>query len=231
MVLFVRNTCLVILVLVVFAGAQELELLTPRVMDFGSVMQDSVIRGKIQFVNSGDSPVVISRVHTSCGCTAANLDKLEYQPGEAGEVDVQFNTKGFSGAVRKYVTISLTKGQPSNTRVVLQAQIKTPIEIEPAFIDLQNILLEDSENERFISVTNNTKDPLIVEEIKTNIKDLEIFLNSVTLQPGSKEKIKVSFKPSRLGRNDGYIDLVINSPMNIVKRIPVFINVKNTTGN
>jgi len=231
MVLFVRNTCLVILVLVVFAGAQEFELLTPRVMDFGSVMQDSVIRGKIQFVNSGDTPVVISRVHTSCGCTAANLDKLEYQPGEAGEVDVQFNTKGFSGAVRKYVTISLTKGQPSNTRVVLQAQIKTPIEIEPAFIDLQNILLEDSENERFISVTNNTKDPLIVEEIKTNIKDLEIFLNSVTLQPGSKEKIKVSFKPSRLGRNDGYIDLVINSPMNIVKRIPVFINVKNTTGN
>jgi hypothetical protein len=220
-----------ILVLFVFAGAQEFELLTPRVMDFGSVMQDSVIRGKIQFVNSGDSPVVISRVHTSCGCTAANLDKLEYQPGEAGEVDIQFNTKGFSGAVRKYVTISLTQGQPSNTRVVLQAQIKTPIDIEPAFIDLQNILLEDSENERFISVTNNTKDPLIVEEIKTNIKDLEIFLNSVTLQPGSKEKIKVSYNPSRLGRNDGYIDLVINSPMNIVKRIPVFINVKNAAGN
>jgi hypothetical protein len=220
-----------IIVFIAFVGAQKFELLSPRVMDFGSVMQDSVIRGKIRFVNSGDSPVIISRVHTSCGCTAANLDKLEYQPGEVGEVDVQFNTKGFSGAVRKYVTINLTQGQPQSTRIVLQAQIKASLEIEPAFIDLQNIFIEDSENERFISVTNNTNDPLIVEEIKTNIKDLEIFLNSVTLKPGSTEKIKIQYRPSRLGRNDGYIDLVINSPMNIVKRIPVFINVKNNAGN
>jgi hypothetical protein len=213
------------------AGAQEFELLTPRVMDFGTVLQDSIIKGKIQFKNSGDSPMIIARVHTSCGCTAANLDKLEYQSGDIGEVDVQFNTKGFSGAVRKYVTITLTEGQPASTRIVLQAQIKTSIQIEPAFIDLQNILLEENENERFILVTNNMDDPLIVEEIKTNIKNLEIDLKSVTLKPGSTEKIKVVYIPSRLGRNDGYIDIVINNPLNTVKRIPVFINVKNNAGN
>jgi hypothetical protein len=74
-------------------------------------------------------------------------------------------------------------------------------------------------------------DPLIVEEIKTNIKNLEIDLKSVTLKPGSTEKIKVVYIPSRLGRNDGYIDIVINNPLNTVKRIPVFINVKNNAGN
>lgn len=227
----IRYIILIAFLYSVIMNAQEFELVTPRVMDFGYVLQDSVIRGKIQFKNSGDAPMIIARVHTSCGCTAAKLDKLEYQPGEIGEIAVQFNTKGFSGAVRKYVTINLTEGQPASTRIVLQAQINTAIQVEPAFIDLQNIILEDKENERFILVTNNMDDPLIVEEIKTNIKNLEIALESVKLKPGSTEKIKVVYIPSRLGRNDGYIDIVINNPLNTVKRIPVFINVKNNAGN
>jgi hypothetical protein len=200
-------------------------------MDFGDVMQDSVIHAKIQFKNVGESPLIISKIHTSCGCTAAILDKLEYQPGDTGEIDVQLKTKGFSGAIRKYVTIDLTEGQPASTRIILQSKIKTKIEVEPAFIDLQNITMKDSENERYISVTNNMSDPMIVEEVKTNIKNLQIELQTVTVRPGQTEKIKVVYNPYRLGRNDGYIDLVIKDPLTTVKRIPVFINVKNIPGN
>jgi uncharacterized protein YcfL len=217
--------------MIVVSQAQDFELLSDRVMDFGTVMQDSVLVGKIEFINSGSQPMVISRVHTSCGCTVAKLDKMEYQPGEKGEIQVSFNTKGFSGFSRKYVTITLSQGQPVSSRVVLQTKITTPVQIEPAFLDLQNITLEGEPNERYLEITNNTDQAITVEEIKTNIKNLDLSLDTIILQPGSTEKVKIIYSPSRIGRNDGFIDLKMNTPASTIKRIPVFINVRDTAVN
>ena len=107
-------TSLIILSFTLSGLSQELELLTPQVMDMGIVTQDSVVHSVIQFRNSGELPLKIKRVQTSCGCTAAELNQLDYQPGESGEIEIQFNTKGFSGVVRKYITISLEDGSPSS---------------------------------------------------------------------------------------------------------------------
>jgi hypothetical protein len=207
---------------------QELELLTPQKMDMGIVTQDSIIYTVIQFKNSGELPMKISRVQTSCGCTAAELNQLDYQPQEAGEIEVQFNTKGFSGVVRKYVTIYLEKGTPSSSRIVLQANIKTNIEIKPAYLDLQNIEMKSEDNDRSFLVTNNFSEPLFIKEILTNIENLEISSKQITLNPGSSEVITIIYKPIRVGRSDGYIDLKIENPVETVKRIPVFIYVKKS---
>lgn len=223
---------LVILSLIIlsftFCGlTQELELLTPQMMDLGIVTQDSVVNTVIQFKNSGELPLKVMRIQTSCGCTAAELNKMEYQPGEAGEIDIQLNTKGFSGVVRKYVTIYLEEGTPSSSRIVLQANIKTNIEIKPAYLDLQNIEMKSEENGRSLLVTNNFTEPLVIKEILTNIKNLEISYKTMTLKPGASEEITITYKPMRVGRSDGYIDLKIETPVETVKRIPVFIFVKN----
>lgn len=221
-------TSLIILSFTLCGISQELELLTPQVMDMGIVTQDSVVHSVIQFRNSGELPLKIKRVQTSCGCTAAELNQLDYQPGESGEIDIQFNTKGFSGVVRKYVTIYLEDGTPSSSRVVLQANIKTNIEIKPAYLDLQNIDMKSEENGRSFLVTNNFNEPLVIKEILTNIENLEISYKQITLNPGASEEITITYKPLRVGRSDGYIDLKIENPVETVKRIPVFIYVKKS---
>lgn len=221
-------TSLIILSFTLSGLSQELELLTPQVMDMGIVTQDSVVHSVIQFRNSGELPLKIKRVQTSCGCTAAELNQLDYQPGESGEIEIQFNTKGFSGVVRKYVTIYLEDGTPSSSRVVLQANIKTNIEIKPAYLDLQNIDMKSEENGRSFLVTNNFNEPLVIKEILTNIENLEISYKQITLNPGASEEITITYKPMQVGRSDGYIDLKIENPVETVKRIPVFIYVKKS---
>ena len=221
-------TSLIILSFTLNGLSQELELLTPQVMDMGIVTQDSVVHSVIQFRNSGELPLKIKRVQTSCGCTAAELNQLDYQPGESGEIEIQFNTKGFSGVVRKYITIYLEDGSPSSSRVVLQANIKTNIEIKPAYLDLQNIDIKSEENGRSFLVTNNFNEPLVIREILTNIENLEISYKQITLNPGASEEITITYKPMRVGRSDGYIDLKIENPVETVKRIPVFIYVKKS---
>jgi hypothetical protein len=222
---------LTVLVLISFnfsVQAQEFELLTPQLIDMGVVIQDSVVQSIIQFRNSGDLPLKIKRVQTSCGCTAAELSKLEYQPGESGQIEIQFNTKGFSGVVRKYVTIYLEEGTPSSSRIVLQANVKTNIVIEPRYLDLQNIDMKSQDNDRSFLLTNNFNEPLVIKEILTNIQNLEISYKQNTLNPGATEEITVKYKPQKVGRSDGYIDLKIETPVETVKRIPVFIYVKHS---
>ena len=206
--------------------SQEFELLSPQLMDMGVVIQDSIVQSIIQFRNSGELPLKIRRVQTSCGCTAAELTKLDYQPGESGQIEIQFNTKGFSGVVRKYVTVYLEEGTPASSRIVLQANVKTNILIEPRYLDLQNIELQSRDTDRSFHVTNNFNEPLVIKEILTNIKNLEISFKNVTLDPGETGEISVIYKPTKVGRSDGYIDLKINNPVETVKRIPVFIYVK-----
>jgi hypothetical protein len=214
-----------ILTIAISGIAQEFELITPHQVDLGTVMQDSVVEAVIQFRNSGDAPLKISRVQTSCGCTAADLQKLEYLPGEEGEIGVKLNTKGFSGLIRKYVTIYLEDGDPISTRVVLQTTVKSQFEIQPAYLDFQSIELKSKENGRSLRVTNNFDGPLIIEALLTNIKNLGISATHMTIQPGATEEITITYEPLQVGRADGYIDVKIKDPIETVKRIPVFIYV------
>ncbi|UCF65399.1 MAG: DUF1573 domain-containing protein, partial [bacterium] len=64
--MFGKYSLIIFLVLIaVFSGfTQEFELITPHQVDLGTVMQDSVVEAVIQFRNSGDAPLKISRVQT-----------------------------------------------------------------------------------------------------------------------------------------------------------------------
>jgi cytochrome c553 len=64
------------------------------------------------FTNISASPVVISNVHPSCGCTTAKLPPLPWTiaPGTNGQIGVTVNLAGKSGTIFKTVNVSTDKG-------------------------------------------------------------------------------------------------------------------------
>lgn len=62
--------------------------------------------------NVSNSEVAINRLHTSCGCTVAQLPTTPYklQPGANVEIDVAMDLRGKSGVITKTVTIDSTAG-------------------------------------------------------------------------------------------------------------------------
>jgi Protein of unknown function (DUF1573)/Cep192 domain 3 len=219
---------LILLVLsgLVFSGlSQEFKLLTPIVLDMGTVLEDSIVTGKIRFTNSGNLPLKIGRVQTSCGCTVAQLEKLIYQPNEEGEIRVQFNTKGQAGLTRKSVNIYIEEGTPASVRVTLQTIVKQQLEINPAFVDLQDVTLKNTLVKRSLLIKNNYNEDLVVKSIKGNIKTLTVKPDQFVLQPGSEKSLEILYQPQKEGRNDGYIEMEFEKPVQKLKRIPVFIKV------
>lgn len=67
-----------------------------------------------QFVNSGKSPLLISGVYPSCGCTTMkDWSKDPIAPGESGQISVEFNSTGNSGKIDKTITVA-TNAEPAN---------------------------------------------------------------------------------------------------------------------
>jgi len=73
--------------------------------DFGTISQGDVVKHSFKFQNTGEAPLVISDIKTTCGCTTPQYTKDPVAPGESGEILVQFNSSGKSGVVNKRVTI------------------------------------------------------------------------------------------------------------------------------
>jgi archaellum component FlaF (FlaF/FlaG flagellin family) len=61
--------------------------------DFGYIMWKQPVTTTFTFTNTGDQPLVISNVTTSCGCTLANWTQQALQPGESGKVTATFDAE------------------------------------------------------------------------------------------------------------------------------------------
>ena len=95
--------------------------------DFGKVKEGQVKTHVFVFDNTGDAPLLIKRVRTSCGCAAALISEKEVEPGKKGEIKVSLNTRSYEGNIAKYVYVETNdRSQP-----VTQLQISATVEVPP----------------------------------------------------------------------------------------------------
>jgi len=74
------------------------------VHDYGTIRKNS--KGSCEFVfkNTGDQPLVLDNVKTSCGCTVPTWPKKTILPGKSGTIKVVYNTKK-TGTFNKTITV------------------------------------------------------------------------------------------------------------------------------
>lgn len=73
---------------------------------FGTIPENG---GKVSHTftikNTGDSPLVITRVIASCGCTTPEWTKTPIEPGKTGDLKVTYNPAGRPGAFTKTISV------------------------------------------------------------------------------------------------------------------------------
>ena len=74
------------------------------VIDYGEVAMGSDGVRIFKFKNTGEVPLIISRVYSSCGCTIPKQPEEPVRPGEMGEISVKYDTKRV-GPIRKTITV------------------------------------------------------------------------------------------------------------------------------
>lgn len=76
-----------------------------EVVDYGTITQNSDGTRLFTFTNTGDAPLLITNVKTSCGCTVPSYSKAPILPGESGQLNIKYDTKRL-GAFNKTVTVT-----------------------------------------------------------------------------------------------------------------------------
>ncbi|MDR1813647.1 MAG: DUF1573 domain-containing protein [Tannerella sp.] len=74
--------------------------------DFGDVKEaDGPVTHVFKVKNSGDAPLVITKVTASCGCTTPDWTKEPIAPGKTGEVKATFDVNGRVGPFTKTISV------------------------------------------------------------------------------------------------------------------------------
>ncbi len=76
------------------------------IFDFGTIKEiDGKVTHAFVIENTGDGPLVITRVIASCGCTTPEWTKEPIAPGKTGDVNITYNPAGRPGPFVKTISI------------------------------------------------------------------------------------------------------------------------------
>ena len=122
-----------------------------KVHEFGTVLWKNPVTATFTITNSGDKPLVISNVTTSCGCTVANWPQTPIAPGATGVVSSTFDSKAlgrfqksigiYSNASERPIYLAIrgeVTADPKNYTVT------HPYEIGPIRLDKESLEFDDA---------------------------------------------------------------------------------------
>ena len=88
-------------------------------IDYGTITKkkDNGIRS-FEFTNTGDAPLIIINVLSTCGCTVPTKPTEPIMPGKKGKIDVKYSM--IPGPIRKTITVESNAVNYEGGRIALK---------------------------------------------------------------------------------------------------------------
>lgn len=99
-----------------FISAQSITFSQDQI-DYGIIKKNSDGNQIFKFTNTGDKPLIISNVKSSCDCSVLSWTRTPILPGKSGEINVKYNTKNL-GKFSK--SIEVFSNDPKISRKLLK---------------------------------------------------------------------------------------------------------------
>ena len=101
---FIYILCMVLFSVAMY-GQQPVITLDKTSHDFGKINEaDGRVTTVFVCKNEGMTPLVLTNVKASCGCTTPKWTREPIAPGEAGEITVTYNPNGRPGRFQKTIS-------------------------------------------------------------------------------------------------------------------------------
>lgn len=94
-------------------------------IDYGTINKgDNGIR-TFEFTNTGDAPLIVSKVSSSCGCTVPKKPEAPVMPGQTGEIEVKYDTQRVM-PIRKTITVLSNAETPTVSLKIKGGEVIDP---------------------------------------------------------------------------------------------------------
>jgi hypothetical protein len=193
--------------------------------DFGYIPKGATVTHRFVLTNVGDKPMKIVKVKPACGCTSAPLTKDELGPGESTDLDVVFNSRGYTGKATKTVTINTDDSiNPVTTlQFTVDAGGAVPTLIfEPADVTFDSVAVGKKVTKR-LKITNNDIQAisLKVVEIPSDLVDAKLKRDKIGIGDADELTVNLTNKNHTEGyfsktltlQVDGHVDYRVSLPV------------------
>lgn len=180
--------------------------------DFGTLVGDTTVHYTFEFRNAGDSPLVIDRVKASCGCTGAVVGKAQIAPGESGELNVYFRTKGKNGVQRHAVHVFSNDPVHPDQPLMIHCVVEHDFVFRPSAVFFGSMTAGE-ERTNLINISSNDPE-LRIERIEPSSDRITFSLKDGPRQdgPGRQWNLNVSIRaPEKPGMTHDVLTVLTNS--------------------
>lgn len=205
------------------ASAQAVASWNETVHDYGTFHEnDGPQTCLFEVTNTGNSPLILVSVKSTCGCTVAEYTTEPIAPGSKGYVEVTYSPTGRPGPFSKSVMI-ITNAQPDKTKLSIEGIVigssKSVDEYYPEHagdLRLNRTTLAAGEIRKgvmrnsTITAYNATADTVVMS-FDNNTSHITIKTTTDTIAPGATSTISFFFYSSRTplwGINDDKLTIL-----------------------
>lgn len=173
--------------------------------DYGKINEaDGRVTTVFTCTNEGMTPLVLSNVRASCGCTTPKWTREPIEPGQTGQITVTYNPNGRPGRFQKTVTVTSNAAEPV-TKLYIKGEVipkpaqpvdKYPVKMGELSLKKRTInygmITQGSNKMLEIEYANQTDQPVTVEVI---MREQDSYIKpNVTLQTvAPKQTGKIQF--------------------------------------
>jgi hypothetical protein len=102
------------------------------VRDVGKVNKGENVEVVFELRNTGTTPLTITDVRPTCGCTVARYDAT-IAPGGTGKVHAAVDTSDFAGPIAKTVTVLSNDAANPRLTLTIKATVEQLVHLQPGF--------------------------------------------------------------------------------------------------
>ena len=96
-------------------------------IDYGTIEKGADGVRIFEFTNTGDEPLIISKVTSSCGCTIPKKPKDPILPGKIGQIEVKYDTNR-ENPIRKTITV-LSNAETPTIALKIKGEVIDPSKV------------------------------------------------------------------------------------------------------
>lgn len=212
--------CLLTSVTYTFAQGKPEITVDKAVHDFGKVNEaDGDISCEFVIKNTGNAPLVISRVTASCGCTTPDWTKSPIAPGASGSVKATYGAKGRPGPFSKTISVYTNAKEGGHILTIKGDVIPKPQTPEAAYPIAMGDLRLNKSTAYFNMIKNTEKRSDIFEAYNNGKTPIQVsFLNlpsyitatssPASIEPGKTGKIILSYNAGAAKKFGSFTDKV-----------------------
>lgn len=173
--------------------------------NFGTIMDNEVQKTAFHFTNTGRDPLIIGEVKSTCGCTVPDIVKKVYQPGESGEIKVEYNPHNKRGHDSRSITVQTNDASQQSVKLTIKAHVKQLLILDPTMLQFGQVDKQKSKTME-IWVAGRTED-FKVTHATTNMPEV------YSVEVGDTEMREVGLEKENLRATKLVITLRADAPV------------------